>query len=209
MVRRRDAPRVALAVCTVTATAAILAALAKGGSVMLGLVAIGLAVGVISGMVGIGGGLFLVPVLHYVFKFSQHEAQGTSIAVLVPPIGLFAAIEYYRRGYVRVPVVAYIALGFAVGALLGAMLAGQVSGIMLRRGFGLLMFFIATQMVFGSAEPQLQAILPTGLATIAVGSLAVVERRLGVRSRVRRRLERWVRRRRPPRRLDDKVEYHI
>jgi len=176
---------------------------------MLGLIGIGVLVGMISGMVGIGGGLFLVPLLHYVFKFSQHEAQGTSIAVLVPPIGIFAALEYYRRGYVRLPVVAYIAAGFALGALIGALLAGQLSGIALRRGFGLLMFFIATQMIFGGAEPKLQAILPTGLATGAVAVLAAVERRFAMRSTFRRRLERWIRRRRPPRRLDDKVEYHI
>jgi len=176
---------------------------------MLGLFAIGIAVGTVSGMVGIGGGLFLVPILHYVFKFSQHEAQGTSLAVLVPPIGIFAALEYYRRGYVRLPVVMYIAIGFAVGAFVGAVIAGQIDSVTMRRGFGLLMFFISTQMIFGGAEAKLQAVLPTAAATAAIASLAWFERRFAMRTTIRRRLERWIRRRRPPRQLDDKIEYHI
>lgn len=176
---------------------------------ILGLVAIGLTVGVISGMVGIGGGIFLVPALHYLFKFSQHEAQGTSIAVLVPPIGIFAALAYYRYGYVRLSVVAWIALGFALGAFLGALLAGQISEGALRRGFGLFMLFIALQMIFAGAEPRLRAVLPSAVATGVVGMLAWSERRFGLGRRLRRRLVRWVLRRRPPHDLDNDIEYHI
>lgn len=176
---------------------------------MLGLIVIGLVVGAISGMVGVGGGIFLVPALHYGFKFSQHEAQGTSIAVLVPPIGIFAALEYYRRGYVRLPVVLYIAVGFAIGAFAGAVLADQFSGLLLRRFFGLVMFFIALQMIFGASESRFEAILPTAAATAGVTMLAWTERRLGIRTRWRIRIERWVRRRRSPTPLDDEVEYHI
>jgi uncharacterized membrane protein YfcA len=175
----------------------------------LGLLAIGLTVGVISGMVGVGGGIFLIPALVYIFKFSQHEAQGTSIAVLVPPIGLFAALEYYRRGYVRLPVVAWIALGFLVGAFIGALVADQVPGAVLRRLFGLLMLFISLQMLFGAAEPRLRAVLPTAVATGAVGLLAWVQRRLGIGRQARRMLVRWIHRRRPPRDLGDDIEYHI
>src|SRR5215831_11841760 len=109
---------------------------------ILGLVALGLVIGTISGMVGVGGGIFLVPALVYLFKFSQHEAQGTSIAVLVPPIGVFAALEYWRHGYVRLPVVAWVAVGFLAGAFFGAVLAGQVPAFALRRIFGILMLFI-------------------------------------------------------------------
>src|SRR5215831_9023078 len=103
---------------------------------ILGLVALGLVIGTLSGMVGVGGGIFLVPALVYLFKFSQHEAQGTSIAVLVPPIGIFAALEYYRHGSVRLAVVGWIALGFALGAFGGALVAGQLPGLALRRMFG-------------------------------------------------------------------------
>jgi hypothetical protein len=174
-----------------------------------GLLAVGLAIGVVSGMVGVGGGVFLVPALHYLFKFSQHEAQGTSIAVLVPPIGIFAALEYWRHGFVRLPVVAWIAVGFACGAFLGAMLAGRIDETVLRQTFGLFMLFVALQMVFTGAEPHLRAVLPTAVATGAVGVLAWSERRFGFGRRTRRRLVRWVRRRRPPHQLDGDIEYHI
>jgi hypothetical protein len=176
---------------------------------VLGLLAVGLGVGVISGMVGVGGGIFLVPALHYLFKFSQHEAQGTSIAVLVPPIGIFAALAYYRQGYVRLPIVAYIALGFAVGAFAGAVLADRFSGAMLRHFFGVVMFFIATQLLFTGDEPHFRAVLPTAAATGAVTALAWLERRFAIRIALRRRIERWVRRRRPPHRLREDIEYHI
>lgn len=81
---------------------------------ILGLMVLGLAIGTISGMVGVGGGIFLVPALHYLFKFSQHGAHGTSNAARVPPIGIFAALEYYRHGHVRRPEVAWLAAGFVV-----------------------------------------------------------------------------------------------
>ena len=175
----------------------------------LGLVAIGLTVGAVSGMVGVGGGIFLVPALIYLFKFSQHEAQGTSIAVLVPPIGIFAALEYYRLGYVRLPVVGWVALGFVFGALGGAMLAGKLPALALRQGFGLLMLFIALQMLFTHSETKMQAVLPTALGTGVVAVLAWIDRRFGVGRKLRHRLARWTRKRRPPRPLDVDVEYHI
>lgn len=174
----------------------------------LSLLVIGLVVGIVSGMVGVGGGILLVPALHYLLKFSQHEAQGTSIAVLVPPIGIFAALEYYRHGYVRLPIVAWVAVGFAAGAFVGAVLAGQISGAALRRFFGLFMLFIALQMLFTTSQPRVQTVLPIAAATGAVGVLAWTERRLGLGRRLRRRLVRWIVRRRPPENMDD-IEYHI
>jgi uncharacterized membrane protein YfcA len=176
---------------------------------ILGLLALGLAIGTISGMVGVGGGIFLVPALHYLFKFSQHEAQGTSIAVLVPPIGIFAALEYYRHGYVRLPVVAWLACGFLFGALLGAVLANQVNEAMLRRFFATFMLFIALQMLFSTAELRWRTVLPTAAATGVVAILAWIDRRLGIGRRLRARMVRWIHKRRPPRHLDEKVEYHI
>jgi uncharacterized membrane protein YfcA len=176
---------------------------------MLGLVALGLVIGTISGMVGIGGGIFIVPALAYLFKFSQHEAQGTSIAVLVPPIGIFAALEYYRQGYVRLPVVAGIAFGFAVGAFLGAVLAGRIDEGMLRHMFAVFMLFIALQMLFSTSELRMRTVLPTAAATGVVTLLAWVDRRFHVGRRLRKRLVRWIHKRRPPRHLDSNVEYHI
>ncbi len=77
----------------------------------------GVAIGIVSGLLGIGGGVLLVPGLMLLFGFSQSEAQGTNLAVLIPPIGIFAAMIYYQNGYVRLPVVGLIALGFVFGAL--------------------------------------------------------------------------------------------
>jgi len=176
---------------------------------ILGLLVLGLVVGAISGMVGVGGGIFIVPALHYLFKFSQHEAQGTSIAVLVPPIGIFAALEYYRHGYVRLPVVGWLAGGFVLGALLGAILANQIDEAMLRRVFATFMLFIALQMLFSTSELRWRTVLPTAAATGVVALLAWVDRRLGVGRALRARLVRWIHKRRPPRHLDEKVEYHI
>lgn len=176
---------------------------------ILGLLALGLVVGVVGGTVGIGGGIFIVPALAYLFKFSQHEAQGTSIAVLVPPIGIFAALEYYRQGYVRLPVVAWIACGFAVGAFLGAVIAGQLDQVTLRRMFAVLMLFMALQMLFSTSELRMRTVLPTAAATGVVTLLAWVDRHFHVGRRLRKRLVRWIHKRRPPRHLDSNVEYHI
>lgn len=176
---------------------------------IFGLLALGLVIGTISGMVGVGGGIFLVPALHYLFKFSQHEAQGTSIAVLVPPIGIFAALEYYRHGHVRLPVVAWLACGFLVGALVGAILANQVDESVLRRVFATFMLFIALQMLFSAKELHWRTVLPTAAATGVVAVLAWIDRRWGVGRAIRARMVRWIHKRRPPRHLDEKVEYHI
>jgi uncharacterized membrane protein YfcA len=176
---------------------------------IVGLVVLGLAIGTISGMVGVGGGIFLVPALHYLFKFSQHEAQGTSIAVLVPPIGIFAALEYYRHGYVKLPVVAWLAAGFLLGAFLGAVVANQLDETILRRAFATFMLFIALQMLFSAEELKLRTVLPTAAATGLVAVLAWFDRRFHVGRRLRARLVRWIHKRRPPRHLDERVEYHI
>lgn len=86
----------------------------------------GIGIGAVSGLLGIGGGILLVPGLMLLFNLSQPEAQGTSLAVLTPPIGIFAAIVYYQHGFVRLPVALWVALGFIIGACLGALLVGSI-----------------------------------------------------------------------------------
>ena len=103
---------------------------------LLFLALFGVVVGILSGLLGIGGGIVLVPGLMLLFGFSQPEAQGTSLAVLIPPIGLFAAMVYYQHGYVRLPVVGWIALGFVVGAFIGAKLVPSIPLSALRIAFG-------------------------------------------------------------------------
>lgn len=65
---------------------------------------LGLVAGILSGLIGIGGGIIIIPVLVFIFGFSQHMAQGTTLALLVPPIGILAALMYYKQGYVDVKV---------------------------------------------------------------------------------------------------------
>ena len=99
-----------------------------------------------------GGGEIFVPVLIYVFGFSQHQAQGTSLAVLLPPIGLLAALRYYRAGHVDFSVALLIALGFFFGASIGALGATRMPADALRRIFGVFLLIIALHMVFGRHE---------------------------------------------------------
>ena len=90
----------------------------------------------------------LVPILVLAFGFSQQQAQGTSLMVLLPPIGILAALQYYRAGFVDVRVALLIAAGFLVGAFGGATVAVRVPSVLLQRGFGVLLVALGLQMVF-------------------------------------------------------------
>jgi uncharacterized membrane protein YfcA len=114
------------------------------------LLLVGLAIGVVSGMVGIGGGVLVIPVLMFAFGFSQARANGTSLAMLLPPVGLFAVLSYWRAGNVQWPVAALLAAGFAVGAYAGAKLvnAGWVNPTALRITFALVLLYCAGRILF-------------------------------------------------------------
>ncbi|NJM98272.1 MAG: sulfite exporter TauE/SafE family protein [Phormidesmis sp. RL_2_1] len=109
---------------------------------------LGLTVGTVSGLIGIGGGVLFTPALIYLLGFSQHEAQGTTLALLVPPIGILGAWTYYQRGYVNVQAAALICLGFVLGGLMGAKLAVVLSPLFLKRVFGTAMLALAVRMLF-------------------------------------------------------------
>ena len=110
-------------------------------------VLLGLVAGGISGLVGIGGGVMIVPALVFLFGLSQHQAQGTTLALLVPPIGLLAAWTYYKCGHVNLTIAAFICLGFALGGLFGAGVATKLSAIALRRIFGTVLLLTALYML--------------------------------------------------------------
>jgi len=112
------------------------------------LMVVGLAVGALSGLLGIGGGVIVVPVLVMGFGFSQHTAQGTSMALFALPIGLLAAITYYRHGHVNLPAAGLICLGFVIGGLLGARLAVILPELLLRRVFGIFLLVISVRLIF-------------------------------------------------------------
>ncbi|MBI5806307.1 sulfite exporter TauE/SafE family protein [candidate division TA06 bacterium] len=115
--------------------------------IWLGYALLGAVAGVFSGLLGIGGAILMIPALVYIFKFSQQQAQGTSIATLLLPIGLLAAWKYYSAGHVNVKAAALMAGGFFFGGLLGAVLAGKIPGVWLQRSFGFFLLIIAVKMI--------------------------------------------------------------
>lgn len=100
---------------------------------------VGLAIGTLSGLVGIGGGILIIPILVYGFRMSQHKAQGTSLGALLAPIGLLAFFEYYKAGNVNVHAAVMIAIGFLVGGYFGGRWAQLISESVLRRGFAVML----------------------------------------------------------------------
>jgi uncharacterized membrane protein YfcA len=109
---------------------------------------LGVLAGIFSGLIGIGGGVIIVPILIFLFGFTQHQAQGTTLAMLVPPIGILAAWTYYKEGFVDLRVAALLAAGFFVGSLFGAKFATGLSSIVLEKIFGVALLFIALKMIF-------------------------------------------------------------
>jgi uncharacterized membrane protein YfcA len=110
--------------------------------------ALGVAIGIVSGLIGIGGGAFLVPALVFLYGMSQIKAQGTSVATLLLPIGIFAFWTYYKAGHVDFKLAMLIAVGFAVGGWVGGLWAQHLSAVVLRRSFAALMILLALKLAF-------------------------------------------------------------
>jgi len=115
-------------------------------------VVIGVVGGIAAGLFGVGGGIVIVPALIYGAGFTQHRATGTSLAVLLPPIGLAATIEYYRHGNVDVRAAAILAATMVVGAWFGAYLANRLTGPHLRLAFGVFVFLLGIYLIHGAAK---------------------------------------------------------
>ncbi len=110
---------------------------------------LGMVAGIISGLVGIGGGIIIVPALVLVFGMSQLEAQGTTLALLVAPVGLLAAWTYYSQGLVDLKVAALIIVGFVVGGFFGGRIAVGLSNEVLQKVFGGLLLLVSIKMLTG------------------------------------------------------------
>ena len=145
----------------------------------LALMLTGLLVGGVSGMLGIGGAVMLVPALSLGFGFSQAKAQGTSLGALVPPIGIFAAIQYYRAGNLDVRAAALIGAGFVFGALGGATLVPHVPQAWLKRAFATLLIYVAMQLMFADPTRKSSAVLPGFVAVGALWGVWGLKRLLG------------------------------
>jgi uncharacterized protein len=109
---------------------------------------LGLAAGTFSGVVGLGGGVIIVPALVFIFGLTQQQAQGTTLALMVPPIGILAAYAYYQQGYVDFKIAALICVGFILGGYIGAKIAIQLPKEILQKIFAVVLIFMALKMFF-------------------------------------------------------------
>ena len=120
----------------------------KAMGIIVLLLIIGVLAGVLSGLIGIGGGIIVIPALVFFLGFSQQTAQGTTLAMMVPPIGLLAAWAYYKEGFVDVKAAAIICIGFIAGSYFGAKFATGISQDMLRKIFSVILILVAVKMFF-------------------------------------------------------------
>jgi uncharacterized membrane protein YfcA len=114
---------------------------------LLLLIIIGLLSGMLAGVFGVGGAILVIPALVFIMGLSQHQAQGTSLAFMIPPIGILAAWNYWKAGYVNWKFALVLSLTFIVGAYLGSQLSLNISDRMLRRFFGFLLLLVAVKMI--------------------------------------------------------------
>lgn len=110
------------------------------------LLGIGFGAGILSGIFGIGGGIVIVPALIYLAKFPPQQAAGTSLAALVLPVGAIGAYTYYKAGNLEIKSALLLALGLTIGAAIGAQVGSHLDATMLKRGFSVLLVFMAVKM---------------------------------------------------------------
>jgi len=114
------------------------------------LLLIGLAAGIFGGMVGLGGGVIMIPAMVYFLGMSQIEAQGTSLAVMLPPVGLFAVMNYYKSGQLNFKYALLIAVAFAIGGYFGSKIALNIPVSAVKKIFAFALIIIAVRMIIKS-----------------------------------------------------------
>lgn len=117
-------------------------------SMLLILIIIGIITGVMAGMLGIGGAIIMIPALVFFMGFSQQMAQGTSLAVMLPPIGIIATYNYYKAGHVDMKVALILAACFLIGSYFGSKYALTLPQATLKKIFGILLLLVAAKMLF-------------------------------------------------------------
>lgn len=114
------------------------------------LIAVGLVAGIVSGLIGVGGGIVIVPALVFFFGYSQQMSQGTSLAMMIPPVGILAVIQYYKKGHVDLKIAGLLCIGFVAGAWLGSKLAVNMPQDILKKVYGGILVLIAIRLIFFS-----------------------------------------------------------
>ena len=117
-------------------------------NIILILLAVGLAAGFLSGMVGIGGGIIIVPVLVYFLGFTQHQAQGTTLFMFLLPIGIFGVMNYHKQGYVDYKTALIICSTFVLGSYFGSKLSISLDQKMVKQFFGAIIILLGAKMLF-------------------------------------------------------------
>lgn len=112
------------------------------------LIVIGIVSGILAGVFGIGGAIIVIPSLVFILGLSQHDAQGTSLAFMLPPVGILATWNYWKAGHVDWKIALVLSLTFVVGAYFGSKLSINISDRLLRRMFGVLMIVMAVKLIF-------------------------------------------------------------
>jgi uncharacterized protein len=116
-------------------------------SMVLILIVIGIITGIMAGMLGIGGAIIMIPALVFLLGISQQTAQGTSLAVMLPPVGIIAAYNYYKAGYVNIKFALILAVFFLVGSYFGSKFALHIPQNVLKKIFGALLLLVAAKML--------------------------------------------------------------
>jgi uncharacterized protein len=119
-------------------------------SFLIGLIVLGICAGFISGVVGIGGGVIIVPVLVMFFGYTEHSAQGTTLALLILPLGILAALSYWQKGYIDIKAALLISAGFIVGGYFGGKFAVVLPDQVLKKVFAVILLLIAVKLMFFS-----------------------------------------------------------
>ena len=117
------------------------------GQVVFILILIGLLAGMLSGLIGVGGGIIIVPALIFFLGFTQKEAQGTSLGLLLLPIGILAVMNYYNKGLIDIKVVGIMAASFVLGGFLGSKIALAISEDALKKIFAIILFYTGLKML--------------------------------------------------------------
>jgi len=114
---------------------------------LITLILIGLMAGIIAGALGVGGGIIIVPALVFIFGMTQHQAQGTSLAVLLFPIGILAVLNYYKKGYVNFKFAIVLIIAFILGSYIGSLISINLPDKALKKIFGVLMLVAGLKMI--------------------------------------------------------------
>jgi hypothetical protein len=112
------------------------------------LLLIGLASGMLSGLIGVGGGIFIVPALVFFMAFTQKQAQGNSLGILLLPVGILAVWNYYKAGYIDIRLVLLVSLGFVIGGYFGSKLSLTLPDAIVKKIFAIVMILVALKLLF-------------------------------------------------------------